>query len=120
MNILHVIPAYLPATNYGGPVRSVHELCKSLVLQGHSVTVLTTNFDGLDVTGVTLDAPRMIDGVTVYYFAVKFPTFYFRSPDLKNFLKQKIHEYDLVHVHTIYNHVTLVTAKYAKKFNNNK
>ena len=117
MNILHVIPAYLPATSYGGPVRSVHELCKSLVHQGHSVTVFATNFDGLGTTGVPLNRPCIIDGVTVYYFKVKFPLSYFRSSDLKKFLKIKVNEFDLVHIHTIYSYTTLVAARYARQFN---
>src|SRR5687767_6027187 len=46
MNILQVVPTYLPARRYGGPIESVHGLCKALVARGHDVTVFTTNVDG--------------------------------------------------------------------------
>ena len=46
MNILHVIPNYLPAASYGEPVFAVHGLCRSLVWLGHEAEVYTTNIDG--------------------------------------------------------------------------
>src|SRR5687768_5260636 len=68
MRILHVVPTYLPARRYGGPVVAVHGLCKALAGRGHSVDVFTTNVDG----DRTLDVPtgRVVemDGVRVHYF----------------------------------------------------
>src|SRR5260370_167350 len=43
MRILHVVPTYLPATRYGGPIYAVHGLCRALAARGHDVTVFTTN-----------------------------------------------------------------------------
>ena len=42
MRILQVIPSYLPATRYGGPIFSTHALSKALVKRGHEVQVYTT------------------------------------------------------------------------------
>jgi len=42
MRILEVIPSYLPATRYGGPIFSTHALSKALVERGHTVEVYTT------------------------------------------------------------------------------
>ena len=68
MRILHFIPVYKPAWRYGGPVRSVSELCEELVAQGVAVTVFTTNTDGNGVLDVPTDQPVIVNGVQVYYF----------------------------------------------------
>lgn len=34
LKLLHVVPTYLPATRYGGPIYSVHGLCKALAAMG--------------------------------------------------------------------------------------
>jgi glycogen synthase len=46
MRILHVVPSYLPAVRYGGPIFAVHGLCRALAARGHEVQVFTTNIDG--------------------------------------------------------------------------
>ena len=46
MRVLHVVPTYLPAVRYGGPIQSVHALCRALAAQGHMTDVFTTNVDG--------------------------------------------------------------------------
>ena len=53
MKILHIVPSYLPAYGYGGPIQSVHSLNKWLVKKGADVTVYTTNINGRE----TLDVP---------------------------------------------------------------
>ena len=46
LRLLHVVPTYLPAVRYGGPIQSVHALCRALAAQGHVTDVFTTNVDG--------------------------------------------------------------------------
>jgi hypothetical protein len=49
MRILQVIPTYLPATRYGGPIVAVHALnalARALIARGHDVEVVTTNVNG--------------------------------------------------------------------------
>ncbi len=43
MRILHVVPSYLPAVRYGGPIFTVHGLCRALAAKGHELQVFTTN-----------------------------------------------------------------------------
>ena len=43
MKFLQVIPHYVPAYNFGGPLRVAHSIGKALIKQGHNVTVCTTN-----------------------------------------------------------------------------
>ena len=68
LKLLHVVPTYLPATRYGGPIYSVHGLCKALAVRGHEVHVFTTNVDGPGDSAVPLGRPVDLDGVKVWYF----------------------------------------------------
>ena len=54
MRLLHVVPTYLPAVRYGGPIRSVHALCRELAAAGHDVEVFTTSVDGPTDSNVPL------------------------------------------------------------------
>ena len=45
MHIVRVCPAYFPYYHLGGSVVADFELDKALVLEGHSVTVLTCKND---------------------------------------------------------------------------
>ena len=69
MNILYVVPTYLPATRYGGPIFAVHGLARALVERGHRVDVFTTNVDGDGESDVPLRERVDLDGVGVHYFS---------------------------------------------------
>ena len=68
MQILHVIPTYLPAVRYGGPIFATHGLCKALAARGHEVQVFTTNVDGPGNSRVPIGLPVNLEGVQVRYF----------------------------------------------------
>ncbi len=101
LNILHVVPTYLPATRYGGTIQSVHGLCRALAARGHRVDVLTTDVDGSGVSGVPRGERVAIDGVGVHYFASPFPRLYW-SPDLARALTANVSSYDVVHAHAAF------------------
>src|SRR5262249_2892122 len=69
MRILHVVPTYLPAVRYGGPIFAVHGLCRALARRGHHVEVFTTNVDGSGASPVPLGEPVDLDGVQIRYFS---------------------------------------------------
>ncbi|MGH8107789.1 MAG: glycosyltransferase [Arenimonas sp.] len=115
MRILHVVPTYLPAVRYGGPIVSVHALCGALVQRGHDVEVFTTNVDGEDVSNVSLDAPSFLDGVKVNYFPVsRFRRLYY-SPAMMAALVSNVDKYDLVHLHSVFLWPTWAAARAARK-----
>ena len=100
MKILHVVPTYLPAHRYGGPIVAVHGLCKALAARGHDVTVFTTNVDGDGVLDVPTGAPVPMDGVRVHYFPSTFRRLYV-SPQMRRALAS-IGEQEIVHSHAVY------------------
>ncbi len=111
MNVLHVVPTYLPATRYGGPIYAIHGLCKSLVEEGVHVSVYTTNVDGPTVSNVKLNTPVDIDGVQVTYFSSPYFSRLFYAPDMKLMLEDQIGNFDLLHGHSIYLWPTKLAAR---------
>lgn len=113
MKILHVVPTYIPAWKHGGPIRSVHGLCKALAARGHQVTVLTTDVD----TGgaVPVGQAVALDGVEVWYFPVGSPRRMYRSPRMGAVLRERIPGFDVVHLHSVFLWPTSAAARAAER-----
>ena len=101
MNILQVIPYFVPAWDYGGPVRSCYELSKQLVDRGHKVTVYTT--DALNIKKRNSVREEIIDGIKIKrfrnlsnYFAYKYNLLL--SPGMIT-IGRRISNFDVVHMH---------------------
>ena len=116
MKILHIVPTYLPAYRYGGPIKTVHELNKWLVKKGCEATVYTTNIDGEGVSNVPLGEEVNVDGVKVFYFPVSFRPWQY-SRQLRRALAKNINDFDLVHITSVFLSASTLGAYYAKKFN---
>ena len=110
---LHVVPTYLPAMRYGGPIYSVHELCRSLCREGLEVHVATTNVDGREVSRVPLHAPVNMDGVCVWYFCSPALRRIYWSPGMARFFAARLKSFDLVHLHSVFLYPTNRAARAA-------
>lgn len=114
MRILHVVPTYLPAERYGGPIHSVHGLCRALAAAGHSVHVYTTSVDGDQRSAVSEGVPVDLDGVKVWYFRSRFDRLYW-SPAMAARLRQAIRAFDAVHLHSVFLWPTTCAARLARQ-----
>lgn len=114
LRILHVVPSYLPAVRYGGPIFAVHGLCKALAARGHEVEVFTTNVDGLSDSAVPIGVPVLLDGVKVWYFAVPALRRLYWSPAMTKALWQRVADFDVVHIHSVFLWPTFVAARIAR------
>ncbi|HRX63315.1 MAG TPA: glycosyltransferase [Candidatus Competibacter sp.] len=114
MKLLHIVPTYLPATRYGGPIYSVHGLCKALVARGHEVHVFTTNVDGPDDSPVPLGRPIDLDGVKVWYFPARRLRRLYWSPPMWEALRREIGGIDRVHLHSVFLWPTWAAARAAR------
>ena len=114
VRLLHVVPTYLPATRYGGPIYAVHGLCRALVRRGHQVDVFTTNVDGDGESPVAVDTAVDLDGVSVRYFPSTFRRLYF-SPRMRAALDREIAKYDVVHLHSVFLWPTYAAARPAER-----
>ncbi len=102
MRILHVVPSYLPAVRYGGPVFAVHGLCRALAAKGHEVQVFTTNIDGPVDSPVPIGTSVNLDGVQVRYFSSPSLRRLFWAPALGRAVKLEINRFDAVHLHSVF------------------
>jgi glycosyltransferase involved in cell wall biosynthesis len=114
LRLLHVVPTYLPAVRYGGPIQSVHALCRALAAQGHVTDVFTTNVDGPGDSDVPLERPVDLEGVQVTYFPSRRMRRLYWSPPMRRALFSRVADYDLVHVHAIYLWPTWTAARAAR------
>ena len=113
MKLLHVVPTYVPAWKHGGPIRSVHGLCRALVARGHEVTVFTTD---VDTNGaVPVNQPVAVEGVEVWYFTVSMPRRLYRSPAMGRALRERIRGFDVVHLHSVFLWPTMEAARAAER-----
>jgi len=115
MKILHVVPTYLPATRYGGPIYSVHGLCRGLVENGHEVDVLTTSVDGPDDSDVAHGRPVDVEGVKVTYFRSRVGRRLYWSPPMRDALEASIERYDVLHLHAVFLWPTNMAARVAQE-----
>jgi glycosyltransferase involved in cell wall biosynthesis len=115
MRILHVVPTYLPATRYGGPIVAVHSLCRALAARGHAVEVFTTSIDGPTDTAVPYDRPVMLDGVKIRYFASRQLRRLSYAPALMQSLHDEIAGADIVHLHSVFLWPTWRAARLSHK-----
>lgn len=115
MRILHVVPSYIPAWRYGGPIKSVHGLCKALAKIGNEVHVFTTNVDGPLRLSVPLGVPVDMDGVQVSYFASDWMRRLYWSPDMARALSDQVPCFDILHLHSIYLWPTTAAAQVGRR-----
>jgi glycosyltransferase involved in cell wall biosynthesis len=113
LKILHVVPSYLPATRYGGPIRSVHGLARAQAARGHDVKVFTTNVDGPTVSPVPVGVPVDINGVEVWYFPTSVGRRLYRSPAMAAALYRGGRSFDIVHLHSVFLWPTMMAARWA-------
>jgi glycosyltransferase involved in cell wall biosynthesis len=114
MRILHVPPSYLPATRYGGPIRSVHGLCRALARRGHDVHVFTTSVDGPGDSPVPLGVPVDREGVRVWYFRSPLLRRLYWSPGLGRALRAQVASFDIAHIHSVFLWPTLAACRAAR------
>lgn len=102
LRLLHVVPTYLPAVRYGGPIRTVHALCRELAAAGHDVHVFTTSVDGPRDSDVPLMRPVSVDGVKVTYFPSSTLRRLYWSPPMRRATLQSVRGFDVVHLHSVF------------------
>lgn len=115
MRLLHVVPTYLPARRYGGPIIATHGLCRALAARGHDVEVFTTSIDGPENSTVPHGTPVMLDNVRVRYFASPALRRLSYAPSLGRSLRREICGADIVHLHSVFLWPTWRAARIAQR-----
>lgn len=102
MRILHFLPVYAPAWQYGGPILSVSRLCEGLVAEDVDVRVITTNAGLPDFPIDQLGIPQCVNGVEVIYYPVDQGSLTIRSKSLVSALTDHMVWADLLHLSSIW------------------
>jgi glycosyltransferase involved in cell wall biosynthesis len=102
VKILHVIPTYLPAVRYGGPIFAVHALCRSLALLGHELHVYTTSIDGPANLHMPEGRPVELDGVKVWYFRANRVRRLALSSGMGSQIRSRLTQFDVLHTHSVF------------------
>jgi len=118
MRVLQVINAFHPPYSSGGAAFVAYNISKALTKRGHEVTVFTTNALNREKLFCPKQNPNYIEGVKVHYFKniVYKPSIHmYFSNELVRAIKEKIFDYDVVHVHEYRSYMSLVVSHYANK-----
>ena len=102
MRVLHFLPVYVPAWQYGGPILSVSRLCEGLVRHGVEVRVITTNAGLSDYPLNQLGVKQIVNGVEVFYYKADQTNGYIRSSSLLDSLAQHLIWADIIHISSIW------------------
>ncbi len=115
MKILHVIPSL--AERDGGPSKAVIEMCGELGRRGHDPQIYTTNVDGDGRLDVMLERAVQVHGIATTYFPVIPGGGYYRvSARMAVRLRKTVGEFDLVHVHSLYQCPSMAAAYYCRRY----
>ena len=116
MRVLHFLPVYAPAWQFGGPVLSVSRLCEGLVQQGVDVRVITTNAGLSDFPINQLGVPQNVNGVQVIYYPTDQERGAIRSVSLVKALPQHMEWADLLHLSSIWQPLGISVQRAAHAF----
>ena len=112
MKIGFLIPSFYPATAYGGPIFASWYLAKALGARGHRVHVSTTN---ANLNQYLTLRPNWETEVAQNVFVTYYHDTVLNRLSLRQLLalEADITKTDIVHVHSIFNILAPVAAKYA-------
>jgi glycosyltransferase involved in cell wall biosynthesis len=112
LRVLHVTPYFAPAFGYGGPPRSILGLCRALQQVGVRVHVFTTTANGREELPARA---TQYEGVPVRYFPRRFPQRFFAAAELSRALAAEARNFDVLHVHGLWNLPAWAAAKQARQ-----
>src|SRR6185295_10295800 len=107
MRVLHVIPSI--SERSGGPATAIIPMCRALMQQGIEVLLVTTD------AGLTEKKVAEYKGVPAKLFPSEFGESFKYSRPLASWLTANIREFDLVHVHAVFNHSSVAAARACRR-----
>jgi len=119
MKILQVIPYYLPAEGYGGPVRVCSTLSSFFISKKHTVTVITT--DASDINKPITKKYEKMHGINVIRFKNIFPNLtkkwnIFLPLGIQRWIRNNVYKYDIVHIHSFFALYNIIVVYFCIKY----
>lgn len=110
MRVLHVIPSV--AERSGGPAAAIVPMCRALQEQGIEVFLATTSHG---LTQTNTDSTIEYKGVPAKFFEVQVGASFKYSRPFTTWLRSSVREFDLVHIHAVFNHASVAAASACRK-----
>lgn len=104
MRVLHVIPSIDERS--GGPATAIIPMCRALMQHGVEVLLVTTD------AGLT---EKFVTGVMAKLFPSEFGGSFKYSRPLASWLAANIQNFDLAHVHAVFNHSSVAAARACRR-----
>jgi len=107
MRVLHVIPSV--AERSGGPATAIVPMCRALMQQGIEVLLIATD--------AGLNEPQVSEykGVPAMLFPVELGESFKYSRPLASWLSANVRQFDLAHVHAVFNHSSVAAARACRR-----
>jgi glycosyltransferase involved in cell wall biosynthesis len=109
MKVLHVIPSV--SERSGGPATAIVPMCRALREQGIDVVLLATS-QGL--TQMNTDR-GVYKGVPARFFPIQLGASFKYSRPLAFWLNENVRDFDVVHIHAVFNHASVAAASACRK-----
>ena len=107
MRVLHVIPSV--AERSGGPATAIIPMCHALMQQGIEVLLVSTD------AGLKENNVAEYKGVPAMLFPSEFGASFKYSRPLASWLTTNIRQFDLAHVHAVFNHSSVAAARACRR-----
>lgn len=121
MKILQVISSFPPSYSYGGALKVAYGISKELAKKNHNVTVYTTDVYDSNSRLQYKTNPEIMDRIKVYHFRNISNTLSRKNltcaPLMFFSLKNKIHDFDIIHLHEYRSFQAMFVYWCAKKNN---
>ena len=89
-------------------------MCRALQEQGVEIRLITTT-DGVDLNGTALGTPVDYKNVTTRFFPVQWGESFKYSKPMASWLDDNVGQFDLVHIHAVFNHACVAAARACRK-----
>jgi len=131
MKVLHVIPSV--ASHAGGPSQAIIPMCASLMAQGIDVVLATTDDGKVSASefrvsssqsevnephltpNSKLETRNYYRGVPTVFFPSQLGASFKYSRPFALWLDEHVSDFDLVHIHAVFNHSSIAAARACRK-----
>lgn len=112
MRVVHVIPSV--AEQSGGPATAIVPMCRALQQDGLEVLLVTTTA-GLDHVETSNGEVSDHKGVPARFFPSQWGESFKYSRPLSSWLAASMHQFDVAHIHSVFNHSSVAAARVCRK-----
>lgn len=110
MRVLHVIPSV--SERSGGPAVAIVPMCRALQAEGIDVLLASTSHG---LTQTSTDDLSEYKGVPARLFPAQVGASFKYSRPLASWMNANVRDFDLVHIHAVFNHASVAAASACRK-----